>query len=261
VQVFLARRRPAEAHAAAATTLTALGTATEPTQGLRLAAFGLRALADLAQAGRNADPSSAALDADAELLLAQAAQLSAQSYDLPPAQEQLALCRAEDARRRGTDRTDDWAGLARQPGVHSQPLFEGYLLLRWADASRRRATRDDRGALLKRAAALAAAAGAAPLLADIRRTAALGGIGLADPGPAREVADELQRLHLTTREREVLDLLGEGRSNRQIARRLTITEKTASVHVSHVLRKLGVRTRTEASVLLHRLRAVERGTS
>jgi DNA-binding CsgD family transcriptional regulator len=262
VQVSLARRRPAEAHAAAVGTLTALGAAIEPTLGLRLCATGLRALADLAEAGRNADPSSAALDADADLLLAQADQLSAQSHDLPPAQEQHALCQAEDARRRGTDRTDDWAGLANRPGVQSQPLLEAYLLLRWADASRRRATRDDRGALLQRAAASASAAGAAPLLADIRRTAALGGIRLADPETAREVvADELQRLHLTSREREVLDLLGEGRSNRQIARRLTITEKTASVHVSHVLRKLGVRTRTEASVLLHRLKAVERGTT
>jgi DNA-binding CsgD family transcriptional regulator len=262
VQVLLARHRPAEAHAAAVATLTALGTAAEPTLGLRLCAGGLRSLADLAVAGRSADPFSAALDGDAALLLARAARFSAQSHDLPPAQEQYALCLAEDARRRGTDGPDDWAVIAERPGVRSQRLLEAYLLLRWADASRRTATRADRGALLQRAATVAAAAGAAPLLADVRRAAALGGIRLADAEPARDaVADELQRLRLTDREREVLELLGEGRSNRQIARRLTITEKTASVHVSHVLRKLGVRTRTEASVLLHRLRAVERGTS
>ncbi|QMU96962.1 hypothetical protein FVO59_06790 [Microbacterium esteraromaticum] len=52
---------------------------------------------------------------------------------------------------------------------------------------------------------------------------------------------------LTERERQVLDLLAEGLSNRQIADRLFISIKTVSVHVSAVLRKLGVSSRTEAA--------------
>lgn len=52
---------------------------------------------------------------------------------------------------------------------------------------------------------------------------------------------------LTERERQVLDLLAEGLSNRQIGERLFISVKTVSVHVSAVLRKLGVATRAEAA--------------
>ncbi|MBS1907520.1 MAG: AAA family ATPase [Actinobacteria bacterium] len=53
---------------------------------------------------------------------------------------------------------------------------------------------------------------------------------------------------LTVREQQVLDLISEGLSNRQIGERLFISGKTASVHVSAILRKLGVSTRTEAAV-------------
>ena len=60
---------------------------------------------------------------------------------------------------------------------------------------------------------------------------------------------------LTQREREVLDLLAEGRSNGQIAEELFITRKTASVHVSNILGKLGVASRGEATAMAHRLRA------
>ncbi|MEN0024261.1 MAG: AAA family ATPase [Microbacterium sp.] len=54
---------------------------------------------------------------------------------------------------------------------------------------------------------------------------------------------------LTARELQVLELIAEGLSNRQIAERLFISVKTVSVHVSAVLRKLGVASRTEAAVL------------
>jgi DNA-binding NarL/FixJ family response regulator len=53
---------------------------------------------------------------------------------------------------------------------------------------------------------------------------------------------------LTDRERQVLDLVAEGLTNGQIAERLFISRKTASVHVSAILRKLGVASRTEAAV-------------
>ncbi|MEU3188963.1 AAA family ATPase [Streptomyces sp. NPDC006923] len=78
---------------------------------------------------------------------------------------------------------------------------------------------------------------------------ASGGSGAPDPGlaPARS-------LGLTPREQEVLRLVAAGRSNRRIAEELYISPKTASVHVSHILAKLGVSGRTEAAALAHRLR-------
>lgn len=54
---------------------------------------------------------------------------------------------------------------------------------------------------------------------------------------------------LTGRERQVLDLLADGRSNREIARLLTVSEKTVKTHVSSVLAKLGVADRTQAALL------------
>lgn len=60
------------------------------------------------------------------------------------------------------------------------------------------------------------------------------------PGPRRDAA-------LTEREEEVLELLGAGLTNRQIAERLFLSVKTVEHHVSRVLTKLGLKTRTEAA--------------
>ena len=54
---------------------------------------------------------------------------------------------------------------------------------------------------------------------------------------------------LTARELEVLDLVAAGRTNRQIGERLFISEKTASVHVSRILAKLGARSRAQAAAM------------
>jgi DNA-binding NarL/FixJ family response regulator len=59
---------------------------------------------------------------------------------------------------------------------------------------------------------------------------------------------------LTPRERQVLALLAEGATNRQIGAALFMAEKTASVHVSRILSKLGVRSRTQAAAVAHRQR-------
>jgi DNA-binding NarL/FixJ family response regulator len=53
---------------------------------------------------------------------------------------------------------------------------------------------------------------------------------------------------LTAREREVLTLIAEGATNRQIARRLSVTERTARTHVSNILGKLGLTSRTQAAL-------------
>ena len=76
--------------------------------------------------------------------------------------------------------------------------------------------------------------------------------------PAAEVAavpaaDPLAGFGLTEREREILVLLAGGRSNPQIAESLFISPKTASVHVSNILAKLGVDSRVEAAAVAHRL--------
>ena len=61
------------------------------------------------------------------------------------------------------------------------------------------------------------------------------------------------QLGLTRREAEVLALVAAGRSNRQIAQALFISPKTASVHVSRILAKLGAASRVEAAAIAHRL--------
>jgi DNA-binding CsgD family transcriptional regulator len=54
---------------------------------------------------------------------------------------------------------------------------------------------------------------------------------------------------LTARELEVLALVAGGRTNREIGAALFISEKTASVHVSRILAKLGARTRAQAAAM------------
>ena len=62
---------------------------------------------------------------------------------------------------------------------------------------------------------------------------------------------------LTRRERQVLELVARGATNREIGDQLFMAEKTASVHVSRILAKLNVRSRTEAAGVAHRLRLVD----
>ena len=66
-------------------------------------------------------------------------------------------------------------------------------------------------------------------------------------------ATAAERFGLTPREREVLSLVAAGRTNRQIGAELFISEKTAGVHVSNILGKLGASGRTEAAAIAHRL--------
>lgn len=80
-----------------------------------------------------------------------------------------------------------------------------------------------------------------------RAAAFLRGLGVA--GRSRHPNRTSALGELTTREREVLTLLGEGHTNPEIARRLYITAKTAEHHVGRILTKLGVHTRTEAAAL------------
>jgi len=80
--------------------------------------------------------------------------------------------------------------------------------------------------------------------AAVATLARWGRIDLAAPAPAPPEPDPAG---LTPREREVIRLLSDGLSNAEIARTLYISEKTASVHVSNILRKLGVTSRLQAA--------------
>jgi DNA-binding CsgD family transcriptional regulator/tetratricopeptide (TPR) repeat protein len=119
------------------------------------------------------------------------------------------------------------------------------------------AERDRAAELLRLAHAVAAHLGARPL-ADavallVRRARLPRTTAGATPDIPAGPADPLAALGLTGRERDVLRLVSAGRTNRQIAEELFISPKTASVHVSNILSKLGVSGRGEAAALAHRL--------
>jgi DNA-binding CsgD family transcriptional regulator len=112
--------------------------------------------------------------------------------------------------------------------------------------------REAAAARLRRASPIAERLGARPLaeqIADLSRRAG--------ETPAGDAAASGDRLGLTGREFEVLRLVAAGQSNRDIASALFISPKTASVHVSNILAKLGASTRTEAAAKAHALRLFE----
>ncbi|MFF3553575.1 helix-turn-helix transcriptional regulator [Streptomyces tsukubensis] len=164
--------------------------------------------------------------------------------------------RAEARRARGEDTPEDWeeAGTAFEEAGF--PYGLAMVRHRWAEALLP-ADRDRAAQLLRAAAHTAAELGARPLTEDIALLAQRARIGLspeqstgspgADPAPG-------PLLGLTPREEDVLRLVAAGRSNRQIAEALYISPKTASVHVSNILGKLGVSGRGEAAAVAHRLR-------
>ncbi len=92
-----------------------------------------------------------------------------------------------------------------------------------------------------------------PLLAEIDAVSSRTRISI--DAPTRVALDETsaERLGLTPREAEVLTLVAAGRTNRQIGDELYVSDKTASVHVSNILRKLGVNSRVDAAAVAQRL--------
>jgi DNA-binding CsgD family transcriptional regulator/tetratricopeptide (TPR) repeat protein len=119
--------------------------------------------------------------------------------------------------------------------------------------------REDAASRLCRAARLAEDLGARPLSKQVTVLAQRAGITLDGNAAAKDSGTDGGRpgavpLGLTGREYEVLRLLAAGRSNREIAVTLFISPKTASVHVSNILGKLGAASRTEAAAKAHALR-------
>jgi DNA-binding CsgD family transcriptional regulator len=110
--------------------------------------------------------------------------------------------------------------------------------------------REEGAAELAEAHAIATELRAGPLRGRLEGLARRARIGLEGVDTADDTAD---RLGLTQREREVLALVADGRSNRQIGEQLYMAESTAGVHVSNILGKLGVTRRSEAAAVAHRL--------
>ncbi len=96
-------------------------------------------------------------------------------------------------------------------------------------------------------------------LAEILRDVATGQSYVSPTLSARLLSDLLQPAgskpnplsQLTGREAEILKLVGEGLSNKEVAARLSLQEKTVKHHMTRVLAKLNVRNRTEAALLMH----------
>jgi DNA-binding CsgD family transcriptional regulator len=135
-------------------------------------------------------------------------------------------------------------------------------LLETASGPTAAAVRVEAASELRRAHALAAHIGAQPLVDLMPALASRARISLyeaaaTDRGTPLPIANraeaELARLGLTPREIEVLAVVADGRTNRQIAEILFIAEKTAAIHVSHILGKLGAANRVEAAATAYRL--------
>jgi DNA-binding CsgD family transcriptional regulator len=154
------------------------------------------------------------------------------------------LVAAEAVRAGGGE--PDWAAAVAHWRTAADPHLLAYALLRQAEVALAHGERDAAASALAEGSAAARALGAAPLADEIAALARRARIPLEAAAPA---ADDLG---LTDREREVLRHVAEGRSNGQIAADLFISRKTASVHVSNILAKLGVASRGEAAAVAHR---------
>jgi DNA-binding CsgD family transcriptional regulator len=182
-----------------------------------------------------------------------AARLAANGIDLlPEPAAWLRTAEAEQAAIHAQDTAQTWADLADTWHAIGQPYPTAVAQYRHADALlRQHGNRDQARRSAAAALEVAEELGAAPLAGEIRQLAQRGRLDLTPPQPHPDTARDL--LDITAREAEVLSLLSAGRTNREIARALYMSEKTASVHVSHLLRKLGATNRLEAAAIAQRL--------
>ena len=168
-----------------------------------------------------------------------------------------ALVTAELARAVGNDDVAAWQAAVQAWQAAAEPHPLAYAWLRLAEAAAAAGDRQSAGLGVRQAHALASRVGAAPIADEAEALARRTRLSLEEPAGQQTAvppaADPLARFGLTEREREILVLLSAGRSNPQIAGALFISPKTASVHVSNILAKLGVTSRIEAAAVAHRL--------
>jgi len=219
---------------------------------IRVAAVALSARADRASVARRAGITVAAEEAAGALLLdmaREAARYPARPKSVlgPEGRGWLARAEAEYQRLIGLNAPAGWektlAGFG--PGyVYETARTQWRLAEALAGSGRPREAAD----VWRAASATAAELRAEPLRAALDDLARRLGL---DAGGSRDAVrdGESSVAALTRREREVLRLMSRGLSNRQIGEELFITQKTASVHVSNILAKLGAATRTEAAAI------------
>ncbi len=229
--------------------------------------LGMRTAADEAI---RAHDRRAPIPAESAAAVAELANIAARlPVRFPEGRGYRSLHDAERARGDSSDTPQLWsAALAIWRDLHA-PYLASYCLLRYAEALLAAADRVGAARAVREAHAIAAGLGAAPIVAQAAALARRARLPLADDAPAgsagseeeagreptgaADPAGDLVRLGLTDREREVLLHVAEGRSNAQIAKVLFISPKTAGVHVSNILAKLGVASRVEAAAVAHRL--------
>jgi predicted ATPase/DNA-binding CsgD family transcriptional regulator len=226
-------------------------------------------LAERARAGRDTAGADAAVARLADYRDELAAAMA--SFDLPAgpdleARGHLALIEAEATRAGDASDAAAWRLAVSLLDEWRTPYPAAYARFRMAEALlAERSRRAEAVTELQAAHAAAVSLGARPLRERIEALAARARLPLAESAsdePAtdeteRSAADPLAAYDLTTREVEVLKLVAAGRTNRQIADELFISESTAGVHVSHIIGKLAVSGRVEAATIAARLGLVD----
>jgi DNA-binding CsgD family transcriptional regulator len=227
----------------------------------RLYELGVRAAVDLALGGVADPPAAEGAGQRADSLLTRLNGLIAALPGPAPlrvrAIRQAAI--AERSRTAGSDPAE-WEHAACLWGQCGDRYQAAYARWRQAEAlltagGERRAAQDS----ARGAHDVAHELQARPLAAAVEALARRGRLELGEPDEEErdELSVALDRLELTRRELEVLALVGEGMTNREIGSELFITDKTASVHVSRILGKLSVSNRAAAAAAAQRL-GVER---
>jgi DNA-binding CsgD family transcriptional regulator len=241
--------------AAAVHVAGALGAPQDPCYTPPLYSLGLRAQAEAAEQARarRCEPDPAGAD---ELLAGLEALLEA-TPATPDALAHRALALAERSRVDGRPAPERWAQAATEFEALAEPYPVAYARLRHAESLL--LAGGDRAAAagaLHAAHATAAELGARPLREAVEALArrARVELGLAAAPPVRDVDGS----GLTAREVEVLQLLAEGMTNREIAERLFISQKTVAAHMAHIYGKLDVHSRVEAAGRAERLGVLER---
>lgn len=158
---------------------------------------------------------------------------------------------AERTRAEASRDVAAWSTAADRWAALEMPYHAAYCRYRWLGAMLTASgSRDEMARTVDELLRLAGELGARRLADDVRRVARrarIGPTGTSDRAP----------FGLTEREIEVLSQIVRGATNRQIAAALFISEKTASVHVSNILRKLDVANRAEASAIAVREALIE----
>ncbi len=148
---------------------------------------------------------------------------------------------------------DAWAEATARWNELGDRWMTATTLLREAEAAALAGSADRAASSIRHAHLIASELGAAPLLAEIEAVSRRTRISIEAPTRVILGQSSAEALGLTPRENEVLALVAAGRTNRQIGTELFVSEKTASVHVSNILRKLGVSSRVDAAAVAQRL--------